>query len=226
MIKLIGILLLCSFWGCSDLYYYDEVKVEIEQVLEREVVSDILFITSVEVQEVISFKITGVERVNILGEVYSEQVKSSWKFWHCRDHGPEQITSCRWKKRSGTCHAYYQDFLEYRKSPIGFFQREKWPFKVMIGGTSYPLDKEFNFDGSALYAKITVTKEMVANGHDLKMAVIQQESKIARTGFLRFGKCEGRGERDFAANALQEFQEMDGQTFRELEISASKEVKR
>ena len=227
MIKLLGFLFLYSLWGCSDLYYYDdEAVVEIEQVLEREIVSDTLFITSVEAGEAINFKIAGLERGNIFGEVYSKQVKSSWKFWHCRDVGPEQITSCHWKKRSEKCQIYYQDFLEYRERIVDFTEREKWPFKIMVGGTSYPLDEEFNFDGSTLYARITVAQEMVIDGHDLKIMVTQQESSMARAGFLKFGKCEGKGKKNFTANASLEFEEMDGQTFIELEVSASREVKR
>ena len=187
------ICILCALWGCSDWYYQDEQPPEMEQVLENELVNDAIFIDSVDVGEIIFFKISGIERGNIFGEVYARNAKSSWGEQELSSGLGDRPDHLRWVWKNGHCVANYRDFLDDEEWPVDFSERENWPFKIEVGGVDYPLDEGFNIAEGTLHVTLTITQEMVANGHDLGLVVLQGRPREVQVGFVGFGSCEGRG---------------------------------
>ena len=76
MSSFVFILSLLTILGCSDFYYQEKTAVSVEQIVEKETVSDELFLTSVDAGEVIQLEIRGVETRNHFGKVYSKNHKS------------------------------------------------------------------------------------------------------------------------------------------------------
>ena len=217
----IFILFIALTWGCSELYYENPI----EQIVQSETIKDELFLTTVELGEVIQFAIKGWETKNQFSEIYSKKFKSRWEVERCHTSVATGMDYCQWQGESGNCKVYYQDFVGEIEESIDLTQKDGWPFQIMIGGVLYPLDAYFKVQEGVLDATLTITQKMLAHGHDLKFVVLQEEPKESKAGFLKFGKCDGRKRKGFKVFASLDFEIMDGHGFRTLEVSAKREAR-
>ena len=202
--------------SCNEL----ERKKSFDPIWENEVVTSSLFLTPAQEDVVYHFEITGVESKNQFGKEYRKVVKSYWKDRDC-GFGPYGNT-CANISRGGKCSLYYRDFIERTTSSIDFSKVEKWPFKLMIGKKIYPLDNDFIVSDKTLYTKLTVSKEMIADGYDIDFVVIQEEPQTVKVGFQRFGKCRNR-EHYFKVNASLSSEMMNVDNVREISVTMIRE---
>ena len=220
---MIKFLLLFMVTSCSPHYYQEDQN--FERLAENARVDDFLFLGSVREGDVIKLAITGEEIKNDLSEVYAKSVKSSWKVEQCNSNNPHGLERCRWKKRSGRCRILYRDYLGEITQEIDFSDRDAWPFQVTIGGVPYPLEENFSVRGGTLYARLATSKAMLVGGDDLKLEIIRKDPEDERVGFMGLENCEGQGEKSFSVNDPLDFEEIPGDRFRVLEVSATRRLK-
>ena len=220
----IFILYLLTIWGCSE-FYDEKPRANTEQIIESEIISGEIFLTTVNTGEVIQFEIRGIETRNDFSDVYPKRVKSYWDKEIRTGNRHMGTDRYDWVKRKGYCEVFYRDFLGEAEYNIDLSKREEWPFQITIGGTSYPLDEYYSIEGATLYANLSINRDMVAQGHDFKFVVIQDEPIKTKVGFLKFGKCEGKGRRSFKVDAPLKFKKLEGHGVKTLEISATKKIK-
>ena len=229
MTKFTLILTLLSIWGCINSNQRKEKTVttakEVEHLLEKEKVIDKLFITSVNAGEVFRFKIKGFETKNLFSDIYYKMVNSYWNIEECPSDFENTTSYCPELREGGLCELYYRDFMGETSHPIDFSKREDWPLQITVGTSNYPLDDEFAVEGDTLYATLTISQEMLTDGDDVRIEVIQEEVNKTQVGFQRFGTCEGKGERGFYVADFLHHYPMDSHGILEIEVSVKKEVK-
>ena len=212
MTKLIGFFLLCALWGCDR--WFNEEKAARQKVapmqkktapsvlnrpiVESHLVFDKWFIGDVKAREVVHFEIKVSENGDQFSEVFSKTVKSFWKTKKCRK-GPfnGQITCGPSESHIGKCEVFYREWNGHQESFVNLERPGTWPFKVTVGGMRYLLDDDFIVGPTTLNGKLTITKEMILNGDDLAIEVIQLKPQEVEVGFVGFGECEGKGKNNF-----------------------------
>ena len=214
---------LCAVIACSKRYYYEELESRrIVKVFEREEVAEELYLGSVEAGETLNFKITGAD-VFYVKEDFTFITSASWSYRSCMESIATGREHCNWRSTSGKCEMFYRKFVESREVPIDFSKLKDMPFEIQLGDGSYPLSEVVN-DGHTLYGKITVLESMLVKGRDLKIKAIQGEPQVTRLGFLKFGRCEGTGKRNFKVMVSLDQWEDDAYIGRELKVSVTKEI--
>ena len=211
--KLILTFTLCTLGGCERWFEQggEKALIKIERGQKKELVEqgskartvfDQWFVGDVAAREVVHFKITAIEQGDQFGEIYSKEIKSFWEV-PTYQAGPFPDNGHPVKKE-GRCVAYFRDYLGEGGHFINLLQREKWPFKIMVGGIRYPLDNSFRFEETTLYATLSVTKKMLQGGSDLVISIVGQEEKEIRTGFIGYGtECDGRAGQGFKTAASE-----------------------
>ena len=216
MVKLFGFFMLFFLAGCNEL----KRKKSFDPIWENKVVTSRLFLTPAQEDVVYHFEITGVESKNEFSKEYRKVARSNWMDRDC-SFGPHGNICVKVPKRN-KCSLYYRDFIERTTSLIDFSKVEKWPFKLMIGKKTYPLDNDFIISDKTLYAKLTVSKEMLEDGYDIDFVVIQEEPETVKVGFQRFGKCSNR-EHDFKVYASLSSEVMNVDNVREVSVTMIRE---
>ena len=218
--------ILCVIGGCQRWFVQEQKKAAatIAEVKESKKVLRQWFIGDALARDVVRFEIRAIEGGGQLSEIYSKEVRSFWEITSpCsseHDNCPPPI------QKEGQCTAYYRDYIGEEERFIDLSKRKEWPFKVTVGGVSYPLDTGFSFEQDNLSATLMITKKMLEAGNDLAIVMTKKDEGNARVGFIGHDKdCEGSGMPGFSIEN-KDYQIIDPGKWHWLEVSVTKQQKK
>ena len=205
---LIGLL----FAGChspaevNDSFEKKESFLELEEIAKDEVISDRVFIASLEAGDKVYIEARGWKRV----PRFRQFVRSSKSHWKKEDicGGPSLGgKGCRtiWVDRSGKCELLYRkrkDDLE--KNIFMEDNRTSYPLQLVMGEKVSPTPK-VRVDGHRVFIEFVVEEVMLEGGNDFYLDVAKGEPREKRVGFLKYKSCDGRRGKKFRVDAPTDF---------------------
>ena len=154
--------------------------------------------------EVLHLQINAYKEENQWSEVYPKDTLAFWQARRCmRYFSNEELDCTPWEDKINSCKALYRKFKGVKETPIVLSERHEWPFKFSVGGVEYQLSNDYFFEGTTLYASLSIAPEMLSFGNDLTLEVIQPQQAEIKIGFLGYDEshCPGFGEEDFYTTA-------------------------
>ena len=142
-----------------------------------------------------------------VGDEYVKRIPSRWREEDCRETGrqddqgyPEE--KCVEVPVTGTCEIKYRDFHGMDESPLTFPPDVEPPgIKIAIGQNTYRPKKIIRRTPAEMILAFTVAPEMIPDGGAAEAAVLppapgNDPVETVKYGFMGFGECPGRTDRD------------------------------
>ena len=198
---------------------------ELNKKLDAKATQERLALGNVTPGEVLAFDITIIKRSYHFSEIYSRNVIATWQTRRC-PYLSYGIGCVDIEEKIGRCKALYRDFKDISEIPLALNDREQWPFSVTIGGSEQALDRHYFFSKFSLATSLTVTQDMIEQGDDLAIEIIQPVASNTRIGFIEYDKdCKGLGQRNFKTSANESFLTMQNSDSYHLELKMKRSNK-
>lgn len=218
LISMFGLTLMLSLVGCGN--YWDEenppeVKDEIqtenspkrETVFESEKLTSEIALGQLQANSIIEVYLVGTKYSPQFSNIIDRNYQFRWtkkiciRDPICRMCLAPKLLECFESKRRGTCTHKFRDRSNDLKSPYLFDQDVlNVSVKLRIGKNIYPLGAIKDHFGAKVVTRFKLSEEMLSESNEVFLIVTPEPNMgNVQTGFLGFGRCDGKGERSFSS---------------------------